>query len=129
MDIYISTTVDVIESLLLAKGFSIKHKRNHFSAIYPVTWGRYHMLYDLIDGKVFCDFHYDNKLHGIGLGADYGKKPEAYFDEHLKEELEKNNIAYTVKRVNWFTRRNRAIVTGLRYDFSQRKKWDDIIPP
>ena len=114
MDIYINTTVDVIESLLLAKGFSITRKKNHFSAIYAVPWGRYHILYELIDGVVFCDFHYDNKLHGIGLGADYGKKPEAYFDVHLKEELEKDNIAYRVKRVNWFTRRNRAIITGLR---------------
>jgi hypothetical protein len=86
MDIYINTTVDVIKSLLLAKGFSITRKHNHFSAIYPVAWGRYHILYDLIDGEVFCDFHYDNKLHGIGLGADYGNKPETYFDAHLREE-------------------------------------------
>ena len=72
------------------------------------------MLYELIEGEVFCDFHYDNKLHGIGLGADYGKKPEAYFNAHLKEQLEKDNIAYTVNKVNWFTRRNKAIITSLR---------------
>jgi hypothetical protein len=114
MDIYINTTVDIVGNLLLTKGFTIKRKKNHFSAIYAVPWGRYHMLYELIDGEVFCDFHYDNKLHGIGLGADYGKKPDVYFNIYLKDLLEQDNIAYTVKKVNWFTRRNMAIVTGLR---------------
>jgi len=31
------------------------------------------ITYELIAGEVFCDFHFDNKIHGIGMGADYGK--------------------------------------------------------
>jgi len=69
-----------------------------------VKGGRYHILFEFIDSKTFCDFHFDNTFHLIGTGADYGKKPK----------LDKRNISYKTKEVNWFTRRNKAIITGFR---------------
>lgn len=59
-----------------------------------VTGGRYHIIYLLLEKKVFIDFHFDNTIHGIGMGADYGKKPEEYFTVHLKRELDSLNISY-----------------------------------
>lgn len=79
-----------------------------------VLQGRYHFMYELIDGEVFCDFHFDNKIHGIGMGADYGGKPEEYFDNHLKVLFKQLDPTYKTKTVNWFTRRNKAIITGMR---------------
>lgn len=79
-----------------------------------VKGGRYHILFAYIDGEAFCDFHFDNTIHFIGTGADYGKKPELFFNNKLKGKLDKKHIAYTIKKVNWFTRRNKAIVTGFR---------------
>src|SRR6266851_3845092 len=114
MDIYLNTTVKNLEKLLKSKNFTIKWKKNHFSAMSYVPNGRYHLLYLLLDGKVFCDFHFDNKIHGIGFGADYGTKPEGYFTEHLKEVLDQLKISYETRHVNWFTRKNKAIITGLR---------------
>jgi len=75
--------------------------------------GRYHFMYELIAGEVFCDFHFDNKIHGIGMGADYGKKPEEYFKKNLEVLFKKLDSTYRTKTVNWFTRRNKAIITGM----------------
>ncbi len=115
MDIYINTTVTNIEQILKEKNFTITQKSNHFSAMYYVKDGRYHFMYKLIDGKVFCDFHFDNKFHGIGMGADYGKKPEVYFEKHLQPSFEKLKLKFMTKSVNWFTRKNKAIITGMRF--------------
>jgi hypothetical protein len=115
MDIYITTTPELFEKLLKKKDFEITWKKNHFSAMHHVSRGRYHILYLKRDGKIFCDFHFDNKIHGIGMGADYGVKPEAYFDKYLKNELKLNNIGYETRHVNWFTRKNKAIITGVRF--------------
>ena len=114
MDIYINTNVNKIEKLLKEKRFVIKRKKNHYSAMYSINSGRYHFMYELIQGEVFCDFHFDNKIHGIGMGADYGSKPEEYFDKHLKVFFKQLDPTYKTKTVNWFTRRNRAIITGMR---------------
>jgi hypothetical protein len=114
MDIYIKSDISTIEKILAAKEFSITRKKNHFSAMHYIKGGRYHFLYAFIDGEVFCDFHFDNTLHAIGTGADYGKKPEAYFDSQIKKILRKEDISYKIKKVNWFTRRNKAIITGFR---------------
>jgi hypothetical protein len=114
MDIYINTTIDKIEQILKEKSFTIKRKSNHFSAMQYVKDGRYHFMYNAINNEIFCDFHFDNKIHGIGMGADYGKKPEEYFKQNLQPILENLKLKYTTKRVNWFTRRNKAIITGMR---------------
>ncbi len=115
MDIYVTTTIENFENLVKKQNFTIKWKKNHFSAMSTVPKGRYHILYMLLDGKVFCDFHYDNKIHGIGFGADYRTKPEKYFTKHLKEKLDQLTISYQIQHVNWFTRKNKAIITGLRF--------------
>ena len=114
MDIYLTATVQQFQNLLEKKKFSSNWKKNHFSAMQYDSGGRYHILFLELDGKVFCDFHYDNKIHGIGMGADYGKRPENYFEKNLKNDLEKMKIKYQIKQVNWFTRRNKAIITGFR---------------
>ena len=114
MDIYINTNVEKIGQLLKEKGFVIERKKNHYSAMYYITSGRYHFMYELIDEVIFCDFHFDNKIHGIGMGADYGRQPEEYFEKNLKILFKQLDPAYKTKTVNWFTRRNKAIITGLR---------------
>ena len=114
MDIYINTNVNKIGQLLKEKGFVIKRKKNHYSAMHYVSHGRYHFMYELIDGEVFCDFHFDNKIHGIGMGADYERKPEEYFEKHLKVLFKQLDLTYKTKTVNWFTRRNKAIITGMK---------------
>lgn len=114
MDIYIKTNVNKIEKLLQETDFTITRKSNHFSAMQYVKGGRYHILFEYIDNEVFCDFHFDNTVHFIGTGADYGKKPEEFFNRQVKEKLDKAYITYKIKRVNWFTRRNKAIITGFR---------------
>src|ERR1700742_35876 len=115
MDIYIDTQLEILKKMLINKHYTITWKKNHFSATKHIHNGRYHILYLLLDGQIFCDFHYDNKIHGIGMGADYGTKPEKYFEMHLKEKLDKQKISYEVHQVNWFTRKNKAIITGLRF--------------
>lgn len=115
MDIYVNTTVEKIEQILKDKNFTITQKSNHFSAMQYVKDGRYHFMYAVIDNELFCDFHFDNKIHGIGMGADYGKKPETYFDKNLRPIFETLKLKFWTKRVNWFTRRNKAIITGMRF--------------
>jgi len=115
MDIYLNSKIETLETILRKQNFTITWKKNYFSAMRKVPKGRYHILYLLRDGKVFCDFHYDNKIHGIGMGANYGTKPEEYFTKYLKEAFDKQKIFYEIHHVNWFTRKNKAIVTGLRF--------------
>jgi hypothetical protein len=115
MDIYLNTDPETLKKILIEKNFAIKWKKNHFSAICNVSNGRYHMLYLALNGRVFCDFHYDNKIHGIGLGADYGTKPESYFARFFKNVLNGHHISYRIHQVNWFTRKNKAIITGVRF--------------
>ncbi len=95
-------------------GFTIKLKQNYFSATHYSEGGRYHLLYELVDNKVFCDFHFDNTIHIICFGVDYRKKPQTFFNIILRERLDKENITYETKNVDWFARKNKAIVTGFR---------------
>ena len=98
MDIYINIPINSLAAKLKEKGFVIKRKKNHYSGMLYVNDGRYHFMYELIDGEVFCDFHFDNKIHGIGMGADYGKKPEEYFEKYLRKEFHKLNKSFKTKR-------------------------------
>ena len=47
------------------------------------------------------------------MGADYGRKPEDFFNSQLKQFNEKS-FSYKIKKVNWFTRKNKAIIIGFK---------------
>ncbi len=114
MDIYLNAKIDLTKKVLTETGFTLKHKKNYYSATKNAKQGRYHLLLKHFKGTTYCDFHFDYKLHFLGFGVDYNLVPKAFFRDKLKKILDQRNITYKTEKVNWFTRRNKAILTGFK---------------
>jgi hypothetical protein len=65
--------------------------------------------------QVFCEIHYDSKIHFLFLGVDYDIEPATFFKSELKEKLEQAGIKSNILNGrSWFTRKNKAWFTGMR---------------
>jgi hypothetical protein len=114
MDIYVNAKINTANKIFKNIGFEVKRNRNYFSAVKYIKGGKYHILFKYIGGQTFCDFHFDNVFHFIAFGVDYHNKPQRLFNKYLKESFDKENIVCKIDKVNWFSRRNKAILMGFK---------------
>ncbi len=116
MDVKINCSLEVIACILFELGFSLDRKRNYTSAIRRTKCGRMHVLIKQMNKEqVFCEIHYDSKIHFLFLGVDYDIEPATFFKSELKEKLEQAGIKSNILNGrSWFTRKNKAWFTGMR---------------
>lgn len=114
MDLYAKTTEEIFSSILESIGFCIQRRNSHSECEKrDGAW--------IIDAKfaneqnmIYCDLHYERAAHFLFFGVDYKKRPHNFFTRNIKKILEERQIPYTIRTVNWFTRRNRAVFRGLK---------------
>lgn len=114
MDLYLNTNPNELATIFRTLNFEVGEEATHFYARLETTGGRFHAMFAELEGKVYCDLHFDGKKHKYFFGVDYKKKPREFFEKYLRDILENKNVAYEVRQVNWFTRRNRAMSGGFR---------------
>jgi hypothetical protein len=100
----------------MSLGFTIQKGRNYFSASKRYQHGRIHLLFATDEhNSLYCDLHHDSCLHLMFLGTDYEKIPQMLFDQEISKAFQKNGIEYHVAGgFNWFRRKNRAVLQGVR---------------
>lgn len=115
MDLYIDSNIETVTDIFKSLGFTIFQRKGYLEARCKMLKGcRYHAKWGLLDGKVYCDFHYDNFIHFTFFGVDYKTKPKEFFDKKIKNILIEKKLNFETKNVSWFNRRNKAIFTGFR---------------
>lgn len=116
MDVEIKASEETVTSLLSELSFSLAQKEAHISATRPSKSGRLHVLVKSVgEGVVFCDIHHDATIHFLFLGVDYDKKPSEFYENELKVRLLETGIEHCVLNgKSWFTRKNRALIRGIR---------------
>lgn len=115
MDVYLNTSLEKLNYVLSVLGFTFKHRRKYIWSQLREPGGRMHAQFVRLDsGEIYLDLHFDKTLHAFFINVDYKIKPGQYFSKYLKPILENNNIKYRTQEVNWLTRKNKAIFTGLR---------------
>jgi len=100
MDLYIDTTENKIIEIFESLGFKLTRENNYFSAKLEQPDGRFHAMFSRLNGKIYCDFHFDNKKHWLFFGVDYKKKPKDFFNKKLRKVLEDKKLQFEVKEVN-----------------------------
>ena len=114
VDLDIKTSIDDLIVLFKDLDFTIQGKASHTSAIKANAMGRLHAAFTETEDGVYCDLHYDHKVHFLLFGVDYKKRPRVFFEEVLEKILQRKEIEFEVRTVNWFSRRNKAIFRGFR---------------
>jgi len=114
MDLYIKTTRDELKDIFESLEFEIVENAGYTDAKILDPDGRFHAMCAKLEDRIYCDLHYDKNRHQWFIGVDYDRRPQEFFEKKLKEVLEGKDIAFEIKRVNWFTRRNKAISGGFK---------------
>ena len=114
MDLYVRTTEEELKKILACLGFEITEMGEYFDAKLKEPSGRLHAMFTKLNCRVYCDLHYDNKKHKWFIGVDYKDRPKNFFEDKLKKALQEKDIEFEVKKVNWITRRNKAISKGFK---------------
>lgn len=73
------------------------------------VWGT-----EVENGKTYLDVHWDALIHFIFIGVDYSKRPKEVCEEILNQAKKGGFKGRVVGGTNWFNRRNRAILKGIR---------------
>lgn len=113
MDIYVDAKPIVVKKILYDLGFDLNKGNKYFSAYRKTSNGRYHILFSHLEKQTFIDFHFDKIFHLFFIGVDYKFKPEQFFYKEIKPVFDSMKITCVTEKVNWFTRKNKAILTGL----------------
>ena len=114
MDLYLKTQPQIFSQILKTHGLQIRAKRNYFDAKLKTKLGRIHAMYAVIDGNLYCDLHFDYRIHLFFIGVDYSKTPNAFFSEKLLPSLIEYNISFSIQDVSWFTRKNESKLFGYK---------------
>jgi hypothetical protein len=114
VDLEIQTTPPEFTEILRDLGFVIQKRESHISAMKKNSGGRMHAAFIQTAESVYCDLHYDYRVHFLLFGVDYKEKPRRYFEESMMETLQQKGIAFELRTVNWFTRKNKAVFRGFR---------------
>ena len=115
MDLYLQTESKQFETILLSLGFKKKNRKSYNYYYLKQKGGRIHAMFALVaDNTVYCDLHFDNTIHFLFFGVDFKNKSETFFEKNIKSNLEKNQISFEIKKVSWFSKRNKSIFTGFR---------------
>ncbi|MCG8608587.1 hypothetical protein MJD09_26825, partial [bacterium] len=95
-------------------GFSIESKRGYMSALKKNAGGRMHAAFIQSGDGIYCDLHYDYRIHFLLFGVDYKQRPGEFFEDSFRQALKQKGIAFKARKVNWFTRKNKAVFRGFR---------------
>jgi hypothetical protein len=116
MDIIIEGPLSRLLNALECLGFETEDHRTYYAAILKQPHGRYHALIKQLSvGKIYCDLHYDSKLHFLAFGVDYLKRPRDYYEHVLSASLSSQELKSGILGgFGWLSRKNRAIIKGLR---------------
>lgn len=116
MDLIVEGTLSRLLNALECLGFETEDHRTYYAAILKEPQGRHHALIKQLSvGKIYCDLHYDRKLHFLAFGVDYLKRPRDYYEQVLSASLSRQELRSEILGgFNWLSRKNRAIIKGLR---------------
>jgi len=116
MDLIIQGNQAKLFELLISLGFKIKRHKSYHEARLDQPEGRLHLLITKVaPGKIYSDVHFDRVFHFLGLGVDYRTRPLNFYEKVLLRRLRSNGFqSEVVGGFDWSTRRNKAIISGLR---------------
>jgi hypothetical protein len=116
LDFQIYAKIEDIVKVFKQLGFSVECHKGYYSCRLWDRWGRFDaLLKELSLGIVYCDFHWDSLIHFIFLAVDYRQKPQRFFEEKLKPRLLEKGLYHEVTGgFSWFSRRNKALLHGLK---------------
>ncbi len=114
MDIFLSTSVEKFSKILESLGFKITKKRKYYCAILNKCDGRIHAPFCKLKDKIYCDLHFDLKIHFMFMGVDFKIIPKMFFDKKIKTLLKSHRIKFKVKETCYLKRKNKAIFKGFR---------------
>jgi len=116
MDLELDINVQELARLLEEMGFEeISVEGGVLQAKMKMGWGRIHVLAKEISmNKVYADVHWDALVHFIMFGVDYAKRPKKICEAIIKKINEKGMKGRITGGTNWFNRKNKAIISGLK---------------
>ena len=116
MDLELDIDVQELARLLEEMGFEeISVEGGVLQAKMKMGWGRIHVLAKEISmNKVYADVHWDALVHFIMFGVDYAKRPKKICEAIIKKINEKGMKGRITGGTNWFNRKNKAIISGLK---------------
>ena len=114
MDLYLKTTRETLAEILTSLGFEVEENAQYTDAKLKDVEGRFHAMFARLEDNIYCDLHYDKNRHKWFIGVDYHTRPQEFFEKSLKKALDDRGVEFEVKKVNWFTRRNKTISGGFK---------------
>lgn len=73
------------------------------------------LLKEVGDSDIYCDLHWDRRIHFLAFGVDYRTRPRRFYDEVLRSKLQSSGLtSEVIGGFSWSTRRNKALTTGLK---------------
>ncbi|MEM3736491.1 MAG: hypothetical protein QXJ75_00145 [Candidatus Bathyarchaeia archaeon] len=117
MDLEIEAGIVKVAELLRSVGFTSVESSfcGKLQAKQKKGLGRLHILgLEVGGGKVYVDVHWDSPVHLAFLGVDYSKRPRDICNKILDQASTSEVKARVTGGSNWFNRRNKAILRGIR---------------
>ena len=116
MDLELDVSINEFFEVLKRLGFKYINIRAHeLEAKKYTKYGRLHVLArELSDRKLYVDIHWDFIIHFLMLGTDYSKRPKELCCQVIKEVKKMSRSFRVIGGYNWFSRRNKALIRGLR---------------
>jgi len=115
MDLEIQGSLRDVSDILTELGFEVIVKKEKLEAKLKQRGGKFHVLgAQLKDGVIYLDVHWDAHLHLLFIGVDYQAKPRKICEAIIERAAQKGLKAEIIGGTNWFNRRNKAILKGLK---------------
>jgi hypothetical protein len=116
MDLELELSPSELTGLLAELGLKrVELKGDVVEAEARLGRGRLHILAKAVaERRVYVDVHWDAPIHFLMLGVDYSKRPRRLCEELLGAVVARGRRGRVTGGRGWFTRRNRAILSGLR---------------
>jgi len=116
MDLELEVSIKELADLLKDIGFDkVKIRNDILEAKKKKGWGRIHVLAkEITSGKVYADVHWDALIHFLMIGVDYERRPKEICELIIKTLAKRNKKGRIIGGTSWFSRKNKAIITGLK---------------
>ncbi|PCN51125.1 hypothetical protein B6U99_00665 [Candidatus Geothermarchaeota archaeon ex4572_27] len=114
MDLMTNASLDELASLLKSLGYRVRPGYGHLSAVRREGLGRIHVLAAATREGAYLDIHWEAPVHLLMLGVDYRRRPARACAEVIAELRRRGRRCVAVGGTSWFTRRNKAVLRGIR---------------